>query len=237
MTKHLFIIHAYISIHFLACYYTQINSRSSINVLSTCKWCTNCSKIMPCDYSKWIGGWGLPNQSFINNYTLSMVQTSSSCLNECLSNPLCYSYTSPTDLPTQCTLYSKPINITSELYNRTAFEFGTRICCTDVKNIGVPMSPCLPCSTCTKLMQCNQTYYLVKPGLPNNQFLSTYLLRQVNATINCASECELNPYCLSFSYIVDRPRWCSLYSGVMNTTVIHNDTMEQMTGGKVCCGK
>ncbi|VDO86925.1 unnamed protein product [Schistosoma curassoni] len=157
---------------------------------------------MPCNYSKWIGGWGLPNQSFINNYTLSMVQTSSSCLNECLSNPLCYSYTSPTDLPTQCTLYSKPINLTGELYNRTAFEFGTRICCTDVKNIGVPMSPCLPCSTCTKLMQCNQTYYLVKPGLPNYQFLSTYFLRQVNATINCAGECELNPYCLSFSYIV-----------------------------------
>ncbi|KAH9586960.1 hypothetical protein MS3_00000022 [Schistosoma haematobium] len=129
MIKHLFIIHAYISIHFLACYYTQTNSRSSINVLSTCKWCANCSKIMPCNYSKWIGGWGQPNQSFINNCTLSMVQTSSSCLNECLSNPLCYSYTSPTDLPTQCTLYSKPINLTGELYNRTAFEYGTRICC------------------------------------------------------------------------------------------------------------
>ncbi|CAH8539923.1 unnamed protein product [Schistosoma rodhaini] len=236
MTKHLFIIHIYISIYLFACYHTQSNTRRDISMLSTCKWCTNCITNMSCNYSRWIGAWGLPNQSFIDNYTLGVVRTSSSCLNECLSNPVCFSFTSPTDSPTQCTLYSKPVNPLGELYNRTAFEIGTRICCTDIKNLGNIISPCLPCPNCTKLMQCNQTCYVVKPGLPDNKFISTYFLNKINATINCADECELNPNCLTFSYIVDRPRWCSLYSGVMGVTVIYNDTSEQMTGGKVCCG-
>ncbi|CAH8494198.1 unnamed protein product [Schistosoma turkestanicum] len=126
----------------------------------------------------------------------------------------------------------------NETYNNPlTFVYGTRSCCSNLSNSGLIMSPCIPCNNCTQLMQCNQIFYGLRPGLPDNQFISTQLIRVVNTTGNCLDECHVNPNCYTYSYSVDYPSSCSLYSGLMGRLVITNNSVEKMTGGKFCCSK
>lgn len=94
MNKYLLIIAVIsTSVYFIPLSYTHINIARTFALLSPCNFCLACQGKLSCNYTRWITGWGVPDQSFIDDKTLVIINTSTNCFNECLSRPRCYSYT------------------------------------------------------------------------------------------------------------------------------------------------
>ncbi|KAK4472107.1 hypothetical protein MN116_005476 [Schistosoma mekongi] len=155
---------------------------------------------MNCTDTRWIGGWGIPSQTFIKNYTIKVVKNAQSCFNQCLSMGQCYSFSNAINSPNVCTLYSKEIDRLQPLYNDSLYEYGTKACCA---NVGIPrrgVTPCFECSNCSKVLNCSQIIYVWRLGIPDDQFIVDYTIKDVNTTRSCVDECELTPNCFTFTY-------------------------------------
>ncbi|CAH8288191.1 unnamed protein product [Schistosoma turkestanicum] len=135
MIKYSLIITAYISLYLFNCYHTQTNATNASTVLSPCEACPTCNANMRCNYSEWISQLGKPEQ-LIEKYRLKSMTTKSSCLNECISYPLCNLFTYEVDTPQMCDLYSGPIGNFTMSINSSNFMTGRRVCCSKFK-------PCL----------------------------------------------------------------------------------------------
>ncbi|VDP97265.1 unnamed protein product [Trichobilharzia regenti] len=101
--------------------------------ISTCdNQSTMLNDTMNCTHSRWLAARGLPNESYLVNYTMTRVKTSKTCFFECQSNPNCHAYLFQLNSSTVCTLYNKPVDRSVPRSNRTSYHFGTRACCSEL---------------------------------------------------------------------------------------------------------
>ncbi|CAH8845615.1 unnamed protein product [Trichobilharzia szidati] len=106
------------------------NISNDYMVLVFCSPCSYCQNVINCSATRWVGRPGLPVKSFIANYTLAVVNTTKSCLDECQLNTQCFAYSHSLNASTQCTLYNRTIKRVSDDPDiLLSYAYATMDCC------------------------------------------------------------------------------------------------------------
>nr|CAH8845596.1 unnamed protein product [Trichobilharzia regenti] len=201
-----------IIIHFIIYAYT-----AGFVFISTCdNQSTMLNDTMNCTHSRWLAARGLPNESYLVNYTMTRVKTSKTCFFECQSNPNCHAYLFQLNSSTVCTLYNKPVDRSVPRSNRTSYHFGTRACC-NINNDFMVLVFCSPCDYCQNVTNCSAVRWIGRPGLPVRSFIANYTLAVVNTTKSCLDECQLNTQCFAYSHSLNLSTHCTLYNRTIKT--------------------
>ncbi|CAH8598024.1 unnamed protein product [Schistosoma guineensis] len=99
------------------------------------------------------------------------------------------------------------------------------------------LSLCEECPECNTNMHCNYSQWICILGLPKLSLAEDYWLETVETKSDCLNECRYYPQCNLYTYEINEPRWCDLYSGFIANITINVNSTNFITGGRVCCHK